>query len=785
MNVNFQSIASGQLEAAMKAVCHWIPPTWPLDQIVAVNPWWELKELPMETVAARLECLAGIQCLMPASYYQQCWDDQRITSEHLQTAMAAYHFEGDAEDWLNSLTQTPSGLGYWQHWVDKLDVLTLETMGLRTVMEQQLSDFLGHMVAQKKSTDLYAIWRRMLSKEGHLRHTQFAGMLEQVMQLPPDHASVYHLLYDACERHPNFTDYAFSLLLDIQGWASHFAYHVWQDGLFGHHNDAVEQLLAIRMAWDWLFKQSYPQAAAWHTFIAQFQQGEVWVTEIKNAQLARWIGQRATEFAFQAGLQGQLRHQPSAMPTEAPPKLQAVFCIDVRSEAMRKALEQQHPDIQTFGFAGFFGLPIEYCVSGNAYRWPQLPGLAKPTLQVTQSDEAVSIHSHEHGLCSAAMQASFAKPLANFGLLQVTGLAHVIGLIKNSRPKLPPTQRTGLPKGGEWQIRKADQPLGPDEIARLLAGILKTMGLTDNFAPEIWLVGHGSHSFNNAQASALACGACGGHSGLINVMVLADLLNRPAIRQALQALGVIIPATTQFRAAHHDTVLDEIEWVGDAPPEPLLSWLDQAQFACREQRSGQSKGEQTSEALTKQAHRRAHDWSELKPENGLNNNAAFIIAPRSATRHLDLAGRCFLHDYDFSQDASEEILEKLMTATLIVTNWINLQYYASTVDNRAYGSGDKRLHDIVQNYQGLTVGDEKHWRSGLALQKVYHQGRYLHEPLRLSVYIAAPYEAIAAIVERHGMLKALLHNQWLFLFQWDIQKGVFQRIEGGTQSSIQ
>jgi uncharacterized protein len=37
-----------------------------------------------------------------------------------------------------------------------------------------------------------------------------------------------------------------------------------------------------------------------------------------------------------------------------------------------------------------------------------------------------------------------------------------------------------------------------------------------------------------------------------------------------------------------------------------------------------------------------------------------------------------------------------MTAPMIVTNWITMQDYASTVDNHRYGSGNKVLHNVVE-----------------------------------------------------------------------------------------
>ncbi|MDV7397064.1 putative inorganic carbon transporter subunit DabA, partial [Arthrospira platensis SPKY1] len=72
-------------------------------------------------------------------------------------------------------------------------------------------------------------------------------------------------------------------------------------------------------------------------------------------------------------------------PSAAPLLMQAAFCIDVRSEVYRRALEAQHPGIQTLGFAGFFGLPLSYEPADSPLKRPQLPGLLAPTLRVCES----------------------------------------------------------------------------------------------------------------------------------------------------------------------------------------------------------------------------------------------------------------------------------------------------------------------------------------------------------------------------------------------------------------
>jgi len=161
---------------------------------------------------------------------------------------------------------------------------------------------------------------------------------------------------------------------------------------------------------------------------------------------------------------------------------------------------------------------------------------------------------------------------------------------------------------------------------------------------------------------------------------------------------------------------------------------------------------------------RTSDWAQVRPEWGLAGCAAFVVAPRSRSRHMNLAGRSFLHDYRWERDPGFKVLELIMTAPMVVTNWINMQYYASTVDNRLYGSGDKVLHNVVGGNVGVFEGNGGDLRIGLPMQSIHDGEQFVHTPLRLSVFIEAPRAEIDNIIARHAVVKHLVDNEWLFLF---------------------
>lgn len=181
--------------------------------------------------------------------------------------------------------------------------------------------------------------------------------------------------------------------------------------------------------------------------------------------------------------------------------------------------------------------------------------------------------------------------------------------------------------------------------------------------------------------------------------------------------------------------------------------------------------------LLGQLQRRANDGAQTRPEWGLANNAAFVIAPRPRTQGLALAGRSFLHDYDAGQDADGSLLELLMTAPMLVTHWINWQYHASTCDPLRLGSGNKVLHNVVGGHMGVFEGNGGDLRIGLSKQSLHDGERWVHEPLRLTVVIDAPAPAIERIIHKHAVVRHLVDNGWLHL--WRFEQAQLQRYELG------
>jgi uncharacterized protein YbcC (UPF0753/DUF2309 family) len=345
-------------------------------------------------------------------------------------------------------------------------------------------------------------------------------------------------------------------------------------------------------------------------------------------------------------------------------------------------------------------------------------------------------------------------------------------------PKIGEVNATSIPEG-------LSQGFSLEERAIFIENALRAMGLTKNFARFICLCGHGSETDNNPYYGALDCGACGGAPGDANARVFASMANELEVRSILKEKGLLIPDDTWFLPGKHNTTTDRVEFydleeLPDSYKEDfqiLKKDLEEAgamQALERCHRIPNAPTEISPEQAFAHVDERSCDWANTRPEWGLAGNGAFIIGRRKLTKGLDLDGRTFLHSYDPLADPEGAILEKIMTAPLIVGEWINMGYYFPSVDPWAYGSGSKVLHNVVGGV-GMMLGSQSDLQMGFPLQTVNNGDTHYHEPMRLLAVIEHTPHLISSIIQKHTILQQLFHNQWLNLIALDPNSFEFHR----------
>lgn len=504
---------------------------------------------------------------------------------------------------------------------------------------------------------------------------------------------------------------------------------------------------------------------------------------------------------------------------------QLVFCIDVRSEPFRRALESVGP-YETYGFAGFFGIPIRFVPFAGETSADLCPVLLQPRHDLTETPEPAALACARRHLAGVAAERSYKSLIASlkgniaapFAFVEsvgaLSGVAFagrtmaplgygrsVAAFKERLQPKVPLSPILDLtPKGsgcGHDHDHDHDHDHGNEtedlwgltiaEQAFYAAAGAKIMGLSAPFAEFIVLCAHGSTSTNNPYAAALDCGACGGNHGGPNARVMAAIFNRPEVRALLAEQGVDIPASTLFLAAEHNTTTDEVTiFNADRVPESHRPGLARLQrdlldarrinAANRRKRlpeAGKGGGSDLHVA------ERSLDWAQVRPEWGLARNAAFVVGPRALTAQTDLEGRCFLHSYDWRMDEDAKSLEIILTAPMVVAQWINCQYYFSTVDNEHYGSGNKTTLNVTGKI-GVMQGNASDLMAGLPWQSVMAaEDEPYHEPLRLMTVVMAPVARLATLIARNSILQRLFDNEWVALLVIDPETGRFLRYRRG------
>jgi len=808
--------AAAALQPAIDRACARIAPTWPLDRFIAVNPYWGHLERPIAAAAAQLATLSGSPMLMSRNGFRKHWQAGLLNRQHLQATIAA---AGSAE----TVDTLLASLDAWPALPARLPLATDLVDAQRDLSHAMAwRDYITHHISQccaaffdqgqavwgpDRNGGLYPSWLRQSAHDlGPGMLMGYRGFSARLARLPDEPqaliaAAMQALQVPAAAHEAYFT----ALLMSINGWASWCAYQRWQARLEQRDDEQIVHLLAVRLAWEWLLHEGHAGLGVASGLAGAWRGSEVCIGQAQRAQQTDWLWQAALERSYQEPLCQGLYRAPAAAaePTVAPPAVQAVFCIDVRSEVYRRALEASSPDVQTLGFAGFFALFVAYQPLGSEMKRPQLPGLMAPGLCITDAcdapglGQALALQRRKKLQWRQQWQAFRSGAGSSFSFVESCGLLFAGKLLESSlggEADPAPVEQTGLSAAQRSQLRPRF-PLagGPDLETRVNAAAtaLGAMGLTADHARLVMLAGHGSASANNPHAAGLDCGACGGQTGEVNARALALLLNEPRVRQGLQARGVVVPESTWFLAGLHNTTTDEMQLFDtDLLPaghtqdlSRLKSWLGDAGRRARAERAaslGLAACATDAAALSKAVGERSTDWAQVRPEWGLADCAAFIVAPRNRSRHMNLAGRSFLHDYAWQRDDGFGVLELIMTAPMVVTNWINLQYHASTVDNARYGSGDKVLHNVVGGNIGVFEGNGGDLRIGLPMQSLHDGQRFRHTPLRLSVFIQAPQAPIDDIVAKNTTVRQLVDNEWLHLFRLGDDVGVWRYRPGGA-----
>lgn len=496
----------------------------------------------------------------------------------------------------------------------------------------------------------------------------------------------------------------------------------------------------------------------------------------RNVEIAEVLKlwQEAYEWSYYDEVLFYLAKQ-EAEPLQENVSFQSLFCIDDREGSFRTYVEKCDPHAETYGTAGFFNIEFYYKPAGGKYLTKLCPAPLTPKHLILEKahtykhKKEVGFSSKSHGLFIGWLMTQTMGYLSAIKLLKYIFKPSYGSTTVSSFQHMNPTSSLIFENTGE-NTREHELTVGFTivEMADRIEGLLRSIGLIENFAALIYVIGHGSTSANNAFYSTMDCGACSCKPGSVNARLAALMGNHPEVRKQLAERGIHIPKETQFIGGLHDTAQDlmvyyDIVQLSEVNQQKHLknqAVFNRALELNAKERSRRFMSVDTKkpiEHIHKAVQTRSFSLFEPRPELDHATNSLCVVGGRWLTKNVFLDRRAFLNSYNYKQDPTGTFLLTIMNAVTPVCGGINLAYYFAKVDDQKFGAGSKLPHNIVGLF-GVTNGIEGDIRPGLPKQMVE-----VHDPMRLMCIVEHFPEVVLEVLQKAPKTYEWYQNDWIKL----------------------
>ena len=488
-----------------------------------------------------------------------------------------------------------------------------------------------------------------------------------------------------------------------------------------------------------------------------------------------FIWQNAYEWSYYDNILSGLQDVKKDESLKSNKSFQAMFCMDDREGSLRRHIEHADVNCQTFGTPGFFGVEFYFKPEHGKFYSKLCPAPVTPKFLIKEID-TTSVRKKD------AHFANQSHSLVRGWLIsQTLGFWSAFKLFTNIfRPRMSPATAHSFNQMDQFSKltientnlndKENDLQIGftIDEMASRVEALLKSIGLIKDFAPIVYIIGHGSSSVNNPHYAGYDCGACSGRPGSVNARVACYMANKKEVRALLAKNGIDIPDTTQFIGALHDTSRDDINFFD----ENFLSDLNRGYHKHNENmfvnaldKNAKERSRRlvsidtslTAKEIHKKIRTRTVSIFEPRPELNHATNALCIVGGRDLTKHLFLDRRSFMNSYDYKIDPDGKILTNVMKPLGPVAGGINLEYFFSRVDNQKLGAGTKLPHNVMGLF-GVANGIDGDLRPGLPSQMIE-----VHDPVRLLIIVEHFPEVVLNTIKSDDDMYEWFINEWINL----------------------
>ncbi|MFN3404732.1 MAG: YbcC family protein [Cytophagaceae bacterium] len=487
------------------------------------------------------------------------------------------------------------------------------------------------------------------------------------------------------------------------------------------------------------------------------------------------VWQDAYEWSYYDEVLAGIKQIHNREENNKPGSFQAMFCIDERECSFRRYLEMEDPDCSTFGTPGFFNVEFFFQPEYGKSYTKLCPPPVTPGYLIKEQGSKIKREKDVHFDKTAY---SF---FAGWIISQTIGFWSALKLFLNIfRPTIDAAASTSLrhmDKLSDLTIESIDGThienglqvgFTVEQMAERVEGLLKSIGLVDNFSDIIYVIGHGASSVNNPFYASMDCGACSCRPGSVNARVFSFAANHPKVRFIMRERGINIPDKTIFVGGLHDTTRDDLVFfdegsligeVSEKHKRNVVVFLRALDLNAKE-RSRRFESIDTTlpaEEIHKLVRSRSMLLSEPRPELDHATNALCIVGRRSLTKGLFLDRRAFMNSYNYKLDPDGKFLLNILKAATPVCGDINLTFYFSKMDNKKLGAGTKLPHNVM-GLIGVSNGIEGDLRPGLPSQMIES-----HEPIRLMMIVEHFPDVVLKTIKSIDSMYEYYRNEWMHL----------------------
>lgn len=784
-------------QAVLHELKHYLPAQAPLKDFVHHNPLHGFQHQPFEQAIQQAAEFVGYRVLFSLDAFRSLYAAGRISEAILEAVLIERKGVRQQELWMfNLLRKTYPVLaaprigrlreGWKIHYQLDLDALVHPILFrlLGSFLDQGIAmsafpyrhlDFLSAVRAMEQSSLVSLFGSKRVR---HLLHSN-ACTISDLLALLVGQESLYkQYLFDQQLAHP--------------GWSGMVA--VIEDqpqSLLDPRSISLQDLVLLELlleldALDTRFGEHWQPLGQYNLAPST----DLFASAVPTEQwdvLCLW--QQAYEWSYHdqvlAGIQSAATN-----PVLPGKSFQGIFCLDDRECSLRRYLESLDSTCETFGTPGFFNVEFYFQPQGATAYTKLCPAPVTPHHLIKELDGAgnrpKSIHftkASQTLLRGAVISQTVGFWSALRLLLTVIRPAVSPGMA-SSYQHMQPGSRLTVEQTSLRQKNGLQVGFNLDEMVERVEGLLTSIGLVREFAPIVYVIGHGASSVNNPYYAAYDCGACSGRPGSVNARVICQMANHPDVRDRLQRKGIIIPAETQFLSGLHDTTRDDICFYDEAVLSPANQQRHQQHIALFEQALDQNAKERSrrfdsidshrsAAAIHANIRRRSVSLFEPRPELNHATNAVCLIGQRGLSRHLFLDRRSFLNSYDYRIDPTGQALARIVQAATPVCGGINLEYFFSRVDTQKLGAGSKLPHNVM-GLIGVANGFDGDLRPGLPTQMTE-----VHDPVRLLMVIEQTPDVVLKAIQQSPQTYEWFLNEWVHLVVVHPHTRVLSRFKSG------